>query len=447
MLINNSNKSEIAFPANPVDPELSMRGFYSIKLAELWSGFISTPISFWFISFYLFIEYVRPQTIYPAIDILPYGQLSIILALTAHFLDKRRIWVKNIANKLITLFLITIIISGATSTYPEESLKHWIDFTQWFFVYFLIINIVNTEKKYFLFYFAFLIYSFKMSQHGFFSWAQRGFAFEDWGVTGAPGWFHNSGEFGIQLCVFLPLTLYFILALRKYWGKLKYIFFLTLPFTAIASAIASSSRGALVGIAAVIVWMIMKSRHKFRAVMGAVFIGFVVYYNIPPESMARFETAGEDVTSVVRKNRWADGLDMLNKNPIFGIGYRNWDQYYPTHYFRPSLAGEYPYGLPHNVFIDAGAELGYTGLLIFILMIFSTLLNNSRTRKFALQTDNKFIFWTANGLDAAMIGFLVSGSFVSVLFYPYFWINLAMTVSLNNIAAKQARPDAQLNTD
>ncbi len=447
MSIDNSNISKTDSTANPAKPELSMQAFYAIKLAELWKGFLSTPISFWLISFYLFIEYVRPQTIYPEIDVLPYGQLSIILALTTHFLDKSRAWVKNSANKLITLFLITIIISGVFSTYPQESLKHWIDFTQWFIIYFLIINIVNTEKKFFLFYFAFLLYSFKMSQHGFISWANRGFAFENWGVTGAPGWFQNSGEFGIQLCVFLPLTLYFILALRKYWGKLKLAFFLTLPFTAIASAIASSSRGALVGVAAVFVWMIMKSRHKFRAVIGAVIIGYVVFYNIPPESMARFQSAGEDVTSVARKNRWADGLDMMNKNPIFGIGYRNWDQYYPTHYFRPSLAGEYPYGLPHNIFIDAGAELGYTGLLIFILMIFITLLNNSRTRKLALQTDNKFIFWTANGLDAAMIGFLVSGSFVSVLFYPYFWINLAMTVSLNNIATKQARSDSLLNTD
>jgi hypothetical protein len=40
----------------------------------------------------------------------------------------------------------------------------------------------------------------------------------------------------------------------------------------------------------------------------------------------------------------------------------------------------------------------------------------------------------AHGLDAALIGFLASGFFVTVLFYPFFWINLAMTVALYNAA-------------
>ena len=44
----------------------------------------------------------------------------------------------------------------------------------------------------------------------------------------------------------------------------------------------------------------------------------------------------------------------------------------------------------------------------------------------------------ADGLDAALISYLACGFFVTVLFYPFFWINLAMTVALHNAAVGRA---------
>jgi hypothetical protein len=50
------------------------------------------------------------------------------------------------------------------------------------------------------------------------------------------------------------------------------------------------------------------------------------------------------------------------------------------------------------------------------------------------KEDLKFLYFLAYGLDGALVGFMVSGFFVTVLYYPYFWINLAMTVSLHESA-------------
>lgn len=44
-----------------------------------------------------------------------------------------------------------------------------------------------------------------------------------------------------------------------------------------------------------------------------------------------------------------------------------------------------------------------------------------------------------HGFDGALIGYLVSGFFITVLHYPYFWINLSMVVALRVIAGKAAR--------
>ena len=71
-------------------------------------------------------------------------------------------------------------------------------------------------------------------------------------------------------------------------------------------------------------------------------------------------------------------------------------------------------------------------------------LNNYQTRKLSLNHTGKkkeikkrFLYYMAHGLDGALVGYMVSGFFVTVLYYPYFWINMAMTVSLNAVARKQ----------
>ena len=64
-----------------------------------------------------------------------------------------------------------------------------------------------------------------------------------------------------------------------------------------------------------------------------------------------------------------------------------------------------------------------------------TLATNGRTRRRAARAPNgRLIFLMAHSLDAALMGFLASGFFVTVLYYPFFWINLSMTVALNQVA-------------
>ena len=58
---------------------------------------------------------------------------------------------------------------------------------------------------------------------------------------------------------------------------------------------------------------------------------------------------------------------------------------------------------------------------------------NYRTRRAARERGETARFYAdmANGLDGSLIAFLVAGQFVTVLYYPFFWINFAMSVALN----------------
>jgi O-antigen ligase len=134
---------------------------------------------------------------------------------------------------------------------------------------------------------------------------------------------------------------------------------------------------------------------------------------------------GDDETSQSRLTFWRDGLDIMQDRPVLGVGYSNWLPYYQRYYDPAGL-------VPHNIFIEAGAEMGYTGLLALLLLLGGTLFANARTRRRAraLPEWGPFYRGLAYGLDAALVGYTVAGFFVTVLFYPFLWVNLSFTSAL-----------------
>jgi putative inorganic carbon (hco3(-)) transporter len=385
------------------------------------------------ICIYLFLEYFRPQTLYPSIDVIPLAKTVLLLTMALFVIRANFNIVKNGINKLLLLFFVIILLSSVNAMSFEAAIGKVPEFIAWMIIYFLIVNIVNTEKRFLVFMLSFLLYSFKMAQFSFRGWASQGFTFAASGTGGGPGWFQNSGEFGIQMCIFLPLGFYFFLGLKEYWPLWKKGFFILFPIFAVTGTISSSSRGALLGACVVMLWILIKSRQRWKGLFVLIGVGIWVFSLVPPEQKERFERARhmDDRTSQTRVERWKKGMEMAAKNPLLGVGYGNW-----VVADRAMFDGDGSFS--HNIFIECMSELGYSGLVVFLLMVSYTFVNNYQTRKFssAPGAENRFIYYMAHGLDGALVGYLISGFFVTVFYYPYFWINLAMSVSLNNISKK-----------
>lgn len=415
-----------------------MTSLNRISFVAIKNYLLKEKASYWLILIYLFLEYVRPQTLYPVLDFLPWAQIVLVFVPVVFFLIEGQTYnVKNWANLLIILYFGVIVLSSIFAISFEHSFSKWIEFLIWVHVYFLIINIVNNESRFLVFLLTFLLYNFKMSQHSFFGWAKHGFGYSGWGTGGGPGWFQNSGEFGIEMCVFFPISLYFIFGLKRHWQWWKKLFFYLMPFTALSGMVSCTSRGVILGGGATLFWILLKSKHKVKGIIALFVIGIAFQMVLSDEMRTRFDLAGDDKTSQHRLDRWRKGIEVTNEHPFLGIGYFNEHIVYTDFVNKGEIVkGSY---LCHNIFIQCMLELGYTGLLVFVLMILFTFINNHRTRKLARENlnENHFLYNIAYGLDAALIGLLVSGFFVTVLYYPYFWINLAMTVALNNIARKK----------
>lgn len=407
--------------------EIADEDFYSLKIGMVWRYFKGESFAFWMICAYLFFEYVRPQSIFPAIDFLPWTQLTIIGAFLGCFADRSVRWVSSSINVLLILFLVVILLSSVFAYFPSFSYAKLENYYLWVIIYFLIINIVNTRKRFFIFLCVFFLASFKISLSLAITWAKRGFSFTDWGLSGPPGFFQNSGELAIQMLVFWPIAWAFAHALKPYVSKRWYQLLMLMPITAIMVILGSSSRGGQLALVVQLVVMNYRTVFNPKVLISCCVAFFMIWTFLPEQQKERFQSMGEDKTSRQRILYWENGLEMIQEHPVLGVGYFNFVPYFERYYSEDVLFHRAE--LPHNIFIQVGTDTGVIGLLIFIALLIIAFRKTQRFRPKGCEFNQARI---NNCVNLSLIGFVVAGQFVTVAYYPYLWIHLALIVSFKN---------------
>ena len=203
------------------------------------------------------------------------------------------------------------------------------------------------------------------------------------------------------------------------------------------------SRGAMLGLIAVALtaFVMMPKRPKY---IGALVLTSLISLRfIGPQLAERysstFVSAGErDSSSESRLDLWKSCLQVIGEYPVFGVGPANWR----------IIAARYgwPEGKSaHSVWMETGAEEGIPGAL-FLMLFFGTAMVRLWPIARARPTEtNQNEIILASGVILAIVGFVVSGQFVSVpgLEVPYYvtMLGAAMLKTTTREAVIGAAPD------
>ena len=420
-----------------------MEKLYTLNPKALWAQFRTEHFAFWMLCIYLLLQYWDPLRIYPILAFLPLDKVSIGLALLTLPMDPHRHWVRDATNIWMTAFLVVIVVSSALATYPSISWTHWFDFVGWYVIYFLIINIVTTPERYFIFLVIFLVANFKMSFFGARTWAARGFGYASWGLVGPPGFFGNSSDFSSEMLMFAPIAFELAVFVKSRVGRLTYWFLMLGAVTGGMSVLGASSRGSQVALAFQGGWIAIQRKLNIKVLIAAVVLVGLGYAFLPAAEKARFTSAGTDTTSVQRLDYWKEGLRMIENHPILGVGYFNFAPVYASHHSNKLWHGKAQ--VPHNIFIQVGTDAGLIGLGIFMVLIYRNLKVTREIRRACEKTEGlpAFAPSVARGLVITTWGFIIAGQFNTVAYYPFLWINLALTVSLAAIVRRIAERSAE----
>jgi O-antigen ligase len=237
---------------------------------------------------------------------------------------------------------------------------------------------------------------------------------------------YDSNDLGVVMMVGFPLTLLLLGVSR---GAKRGLLLLILIGIS-ATMARSGSRGGFLGFiavgAAALVLVNGVPVPKRLFVLVAAFIALMI--GAPPgywKQMGTIMSPKEDYNYTDidgRKAVMERGIGYMKKYPVFGLGIDNFDRAECT--ISPKLSGLRMNGPmrctpPHNSHLQAAAELGIPGLIIWVALLAGGIFGPLRLRRRLPKSwrrgteSERFIYGATAFFPVAMIGFVVTSFFVS----------------------------------
>jgi len=251
---------------------------------------------------------------------------------------------------------------------------------------------------------------------------------------------YDSNDLGVVLTIGLALTLLLLVSTR---GSRRWLLFAILA--GISATIArSGSRGGFLGLIAVAVAALILANGVSVARRGLILVaaGVALMLGAPAGYWKQMSTVLEPKgdynysTLDGRKALAQRGLGYMEMYPLFGLGMDNFSRAECT--ISPKLeqlnrTGPIRCTAPHNSYIQAGAELGVPGLLVWASLVLGVIYRLLRIRRrlprsWRRGTDTeRFLYGAAGFFPLAMIGFAVTAFFVSFAWADPIYIMAAFT--------------------
>lgn len=253
-----------------------------------------------------------------------------------------------------------------------------------------------------------------------------------------------------HLALILLMVIPFLYYLYRYSTRtlVRYGFAAALPLTVLA-IVATNSRGALIGLFAIAVWVVLKSRKKL---LGLVVVGLCVFMVVqlaPSQWTSRMETiqtADQDESFMGRVTAWKVSSAIAVAHPVFGGGFRAvqshpvWDAYKHS----PGLLGfvDTPTlsrsGVAaHSIWFEVLGDQGFVGLFLFMALLINGFFTRREVWKLVRRngTQEQWAGDLADMLGAALLAYVVSGSLLSAAYFelPYVCLMLIETLKQHQL--------------
>jgi len=275
----------------------------------------------------------------------------------------------------VFLFILVILFGGIVSANPSISIKSSLVYITFMLAYFMIANMIRTEKNIKRFIWAFIISSFIAVLVGiyqnFFAAAETIWhdqtMFSDIGIR-VVSTFENPNVFAEFIILSLPIFLSVLLRIKRFSGKIIVLFMLAAYFAAL---IFTWSRGAWIGIIiSLFVFFLFYSKKTIVYYSFALLFSPLLLYVVPASIIQRITSIGNlaDTSSSYRLNIWRGVIRMLDNFSITGIGIGEgaFKEVYPAY----SLSGIETAPHSHNLFLQINVEVGIIGVLLFCFILF-----------------------------------------------------------------------------
>ena len=358
----------------------------------------------------------------------PFAALIAVVTLAALVVKKQtNYFPRTPATIVLLVFCVWMTLTSVFALEPDLVWREWNRVIKTLFMVFVSIMALNTERdvKQFAWVVALSlgIYGLK---GGIFVFLTGG-SYKVYGPSGS--YIEENNGMALALVSTLPLIWYLRNQVKN---KLISLGMLAMTiFTAIA-AVGSYSRGALVGGAAMLGFLWLKSKNKVGTGLAVIAMVAIVALVMPPQWFERMHTIDDykqDDSALGRINAWQFAINVATHN-VLGGGFN----VFSIRQFAIYAPDPLNYHVAHSIYFQVLGDHGFFGLAMFLVLMLCTWRTGSRVIKFCGQeTDLKWASDLAKMTQVCVIGYAVSGAFLSLAYFDLYYDFIVILVALEKL--------------
>jgi O-antigen ligase/polysaccharide polymerase Wzy-like membrane protein len=270
---------------------------------------------------------------------------------------------------------------------------------------------------------------------------------------------YDANDVGVLMVMSLPLALLFVQSASTRTERIMAIVGIGLVA---ATLVKTQSRGAFIGALVVCPALLLmpgvaaSRRFLFvaAAVLTMVFAAPSGYWTSMQSILADPKADYNWDAVNGRRNIARRGMGYMVMYPVFGVGINNFPMAEGTisEKARNLVRGQgIRWAAPHNSFVQAGAEAGVTGLLLWVSLIIANVMIPLRLARRIPKAwrkgtpDQRFLSFATLYLPIAQLGFAVTSFFVSFAWLEPLYFFSALVAGLAMIVARELGPITAVN--
>jgi probable O-glycosylation ligase (exosortase A-associated) len=387
-------------------------------------------------AFYLWIAYFRPESwawsgVFATWNLSYIAGVFLIIRTLMSKVQMRLTW----RTALMLLFLGLSLLSTFNGLHPTHSMEFWQAFAKTIVIGYLLTVIITTEAELRL---IFLVVTLSVG----FEAAKQG-----WGqLILHPGaknpnsipFLGDNNLVAVGMAMLIPL-IGALAATATGWWKRGLQF---LNVGVIYRGLSTYSRGGFLSLGAVAATWFWRSDRKPQAVMVGVLLAVLMLPVMPSQFWERMSTITasaeeRDDSQAGRLHFWQVAVAMANDRPMTGVGHSGYELAYDQY---DTSEGKYGTGRAvHSAWFGVLAEIGYPGLIVFVMIVAFSLLTCARVRRMAQRAEiSESLGRYGAALESSLLAFIVGGSFVSFQYSEMLWHFFALTIALERVAVTNA---------
>src|SRR5262245_19966594 len=392
-----------------------------------------------FAGVYLFtlMLYARPNDLFPVLGSFPLVKIVAISVLLIYIGSKgaagARLSVWTLEMTMLVVIAALGLIFMPASASPMDSMNTLTDpYLKTVIIFILMVNLVDTRRRLYSLWKLVVICGVALAVGAIRSYAKGEFTARGVRIEGlVGGMFENPNDLATALDLLLPFAVALTLISK---GGTRLFYLVCAAFMAIG-VLVTLSRGGFLGLIAmggVLLWKLGRGRRLMTTLAAALVCG-ILFAATPGgygDRIATIFNIEQDQTGSAQERRalLERAAEIAIRRPVVGIGMGNF-HIYSIHDHEA-----------HNAYLEIAAELGVTGLIAYLIVIFApfrSLRRIERQTRGMRSKSEREMYRLSVSIQAAFIAYMVCSFFASIQYLWYLYYTAAYAVALRQIHAAE----------